>query len=140
MFSVICFTNKGKRALLGDLVGYEGSYWGWLRNPRFSHHELTPCLKPCLFAEFAGEIIRNQGLPMGWTLKLPDEREFTPYVWGYNPLLRKLSGLRWTESIWPHFETMVETITFVGIYRGIIRNQGFLGGAKWISPIHSRFQ
>ena len=26
---------------------------------------------------------------------------------------------------------------FVGIYRGIIRNQGFLGGAKWISSIHS---
>ena len=28
-----------------------------------------------------------------------------------------------------HLETMVETVTFVGIYRGIIRNQGFFGGA-----------
>ena len=27
--------------------------------------------------------------------------------------------------------------TFVGIYRGIESFQGFLGGAKWISSIHS---
>ena len=26
----------------------------------------------------------------------------------------------------------------VGIYRGIIRNQAFVGGAKWISSIHRR--
>ena len=32
-----------------------------------------------------------------------------------------------------HFETKVETMPFVGIYRPIIRNEGFLGGAKWIS-------
>ena len=31
---------------------------------------------------------------------------------------------------------MVEAITFVGIYRGIIGTQGFSGGAKWISSIH----
>ena len=29
-----------------------------------------------------------------------------------------------------HFETMVETITLVGIYRGHIRSQRFLAGAK----------
>ena len=33
----------------------------------------------------------------------------------------------------PRNEAMVETITFVGIYRGIIRNQGFLGGAGFRS-------
>ena len=27
-------------------------------------------------------------------------------------------GFRWTESIWPHFETIAETITFIGIYVG----------------------
>ena len=37
----------------------------------------------------------------------------------------------------PLNETMVETMTFVGIYRGIMRNQGFFGDAKWISSIHS---
>ena len=30
----------------------------------------------------------------------------------------------------PRMEIMVETIRFVGIYRGIIRNQSFLGGAN----------
>ena len=33
-------------------------------------------------------------------------------------------------------ETMVETIVTVGTCRGIESFQGFLGGAKWISPIH----
>ena len=37
------------------------------------------------------------------------------------------------KSISHHLETMVETRRFVGIYRGIIRHQGFLGGARWIS-------
>ena len=36
-----------------------------------------------------------------------------------------------------HFETMVETIKFVGIYRAIESFLGFLGGAKWISSTHS---
>ena len=35
-------------------------------------------------------------------------------------------SVEFTKSISHHFETMVETITFVGIYRGTIRNQGFL--------------
>ena len=43
----------------------------------------------------------------------------------------------WTTSDQHHFETMVETITFAGTYRGIIRSQGFLGGAKRILSIHS---
>ena len=33
---------------------------------------------------------------------------------------------------------MVETITLVGIYRGIESLQGFLGGAKWSSSIQKR--
>ena len=43
----------------------------------------------------------------------------------------------WTQSNSHHLETMVETITFVGIYRGII----ILGVLGWcrISSIHSRF-
>ena len=38
-----------------------------------------------------------------------------------------------------HFEAMVETITFVGIYKGIIRNRGLKGGGgfRHISSIHS---
>ena len=45
---------------------------------------------------------------------------------------RILGEIRWmenTKSISHHLETMVETRTFVGIYRVIIRHQGFLGGA-----------
>ena len=35
----------------------------------------------------------------------------------------------WTRSISHRFETMAETITLVGIFWGILRSQGFLGGA-----------
>ena len=40
-------------------------------------------------------------------------------------------GILWmvAKSTSHYLETMVETSAFVGIYRGIIRNQGFLGGA-----------
>ena len=31
-----------------------------------------------------------------------------------------------------HRFAMLETIAFVGVYRGIIRNQGFLGGASFL--------
>ena len=46
--------------------------------------------------------------------------------------------LRWMDKIPRDFETMVETITFLGICRGI---ESFpwvseLGGAKWILSIH----
>ena len=35
----------------------------------------------------------------------------------------------------PRNEPMVETLTFVGIWRGISKNGFLSGGAKWISPI-----
>ena len=43
----------------------------------------------------------------------------------------------WTLAISHHFETVVESITFVGILQSKSSFQGFLGGPKWISSIHS---
>ena len=40
------------------------------------------------------------------------------------------------DEILHHFETMRNH--YASIYRRIIRNQGFLGGAKWILSIHCR--
>ena len=42
------------------------------------------------------------------------------------------------EILAPRIETMVETIRFVGIFRGIVSFQGFVGGAKWTSSTHNR--
>ena len=41
----------------------------------------------------------------------------------------------WTNSDSHHLETMVETIGCWYLRRGIIRNQGVLGAAKWISSV-----
>ena len=44
----------------------------------------------------------------------------------------------WRKFVSHHVENIVETITFVGIYRQNIRKQGFLGGAKCIF-VHSQY-
>ena len=40
------------------------------------------------------------------------------------------------EEILHHVEAMGKPL-FIGIYRGLNTFQGFLGGVKWISSIHS---
>ena len=47
---------------------------------------------------------------------------------------RLCSAILWMDKILHNCETMVETITFAGIYRGIASFPGFLG-AKWISSL-----
>ena len=42
----------------------------------------------------------------------------------------------WMDEILHHFETTVETTVCWYLRWGIVRNQGFLGGARWISSIH----
>ena len=43
----------------------------------------------------------------------------------------------WTKSVSHRFKTMVETIVCWYLQGNRIRNQGFLGGAEWISSMHS---